>query len=70
MKEAWTGSLIGRMHVEEITMEQLAKEMNCTKSYISRILNGTRNPPNARERLEAAFENILRRRAADHAPTT
>ena len=70
MREAWTGSLIGRMHVEEVTMEQLANEMNCTKRYVSRILNGTRKPPNARERLESAFENILRRRAADPDPTT
>ena len=68
MREEWTGVLIGRMHVEEITMQDMATEMQCTKSYVSRLLNGTRNPPNARERLEAAFENILRRRAAD--PTT
>ena len=70
MREAWTGTLIGRMHVEEITMEQLAKEMNCTKSYISRILNGKRTPKGGRERLEAAFENILQRRAAKTDPTT
>lgn len=70
MREAWTGTLIGRMHVEEITMEQLAKEMNCTKSYISRILNGKRTPKGGRERMETAFENILQRRAANPDPTT
>lgn len=62
MREAWTGELVGRMHTAEVTQDELAKEMNCTKSYVSRLLNGTRNPPGARGRLEAAFESILRKR--------
>ncbi len=63
MREDWTGELVGRMHNAEVTQEELAREMNCTKSYISRLLNGTRKTPNARERLETAFDNIIRRRA-------
>ena len=65
MREEWTGEIIGRMHVEEITMQDMATEMQCTKSYVSRLLNGTRNPPKARERLENALERILQRRAAE-----
>lgn len=62
MREAWTGELVGRMHVEEVTQDDLAKEMKCTKSYVSRLLNGTRTPKGGRERCEAAFANIIARR--------
>ena len=62
MREAWTGELIGRMYNAEVTQEDLAKEMKCTKSYVSRMLNGTRTPKGGRERCEAAFANIIARR--------
>lgn len=42
MPEKWTGRLIGRMHNERITYEQLANEMGVNKAYISMILNGKR----------------------------
>lgn len=64
MREEWTGELVGRMHIEQVTQEELAKEMNVKKAYVSMILNGKRTPKGGRERLEAAFENILRRRRA------
>ena len=35
MPEKWTGRLIGRMHNERITYEQLANEMGVNKAYIS-----------------------------------
>ena len=62
MREEWTGELVGRMHVAEVTQEELAKEMNVKKSYVSMILNGKRTPKGGRERLEAAFANIIARR--------
>lgn len=62
MKEAWTGRLVGKMHVEEITMEELGREIGVGKAYISQILNGIRRPAGAKERLEAAFKAIVERR--------
>ena len=59
MPEAWTGELIGRMHNSKITYDDLAAELQCGKSYICAILNGRRNPHDARERLNAAFERVL-----------
>lgn len=53
------------MHVEGITYEELAKEAGIGKPYVSMILNGQRKPPNARERLEAAFAAILERKKAE-----
>ena len=63
MREEWTGDLIGRMHNAEVSMTELAQEMNVKKPYVSMILNGHRSPKGGRERLEAAFNNIIRRRA-------
>lgn len=61
MPEKWTGRLIGRMHNERITYEQLANEMGVNKAYISMILNGKRKPPNIQKRMETAFEAIIKR---------
>lgn len=63
MPEKWTGDLIGRMHNERVTLEELGKEMGIKKSYVSMILNGTRKPAGAKERFEDAFERIVQRRA-------
>lgn len=61
MPEKWTGRLIGRMHNERITYEQLANEMGVSKAYISMILNGKRKPPNIQKRMETALEAIIKR---------
>lgn len=59
MRESWTGDLIGRMHNNEITSKELAKASHLSTAYVCMILNGKRNPPDARERLESAFEQIV-----------
>ena len=61
-KEKWTGQLIGKMHVEEITQNDLAEELGTTKAYVSMVLNGARKPKNARERMEAAFEAVKQKK--------
>ena len=61
MPEKWTGRLIGRMHNERITYEQLANEMGVNKAYSSMILNGKRKPPNIQKRMETALEAIIKR---------
>lgn len=62
MPEKWTGVLIGKMHNEQITYQELASEIGIGKSYLSMILNGLRKPPNAKERLNTAFNAIVERR--------
>ena len=62
MPEKWTGNLIGQMHCNGVTFDDLANEIGCTKAYISMILNSKRKPPKARERLETAYKNIVANR--------
>lgn len=59
MPEKWTGDLIGKMHNNKITYEALGEKLGMTKAYISMILNGTRKPAGARERLEAAVDELI-----------
>ena len=62
MKDLWTGELVGQMHVAEVTLDDLAAEMGVSKGYVSMILNGIKKPPNAKGRLNDAFDSILRKR--------
>jgi transcriptional regulator with XRE-family HTH domain len=59
--EKWTGRLIGEMHNNCITYEQLANEIGVNKAYISMILNGRRKPSGIQERLEGAVQRIIER---------
>ena len=64
MPEAWTGNLIGKMHNNDITYDELAEEMGVTKSYISMILNGKRKPPGIRKRMECALDSAIHKKNA------
>ena len=62
MPEKWTGRIVGRMHTESISTDDLSKEMGISKAYISMILHGTRKPEGIRQRMEAALEKIIQSR--------
>lgn len=62
MPEKWTGKLVGRMHNEGVTYEELGAELGVGKAYISMILNSRRKPKDAQKRMEAALESILAKR--------
>ena len=62
MQEEWTGNLIGTMHNNEITYDELAQEMGISKSYISKILNGKRKPLNIQENMQDAVDSIIQRK--------
>lgn len=65
MRDKWTGVLIGKMHNANITLEDLAEELGVTKGYVSMILNGRRRPPEAKKRMQAAYESIVQRREGE-----
>ena len=62
MPEKWTGRLVGRMHNERVTYEELGAELGIGKAYVSMILNGKRKPEGIRKRMEEAFEAVLAKR--------
>lgn len=63
MKDLWTGELVGKMHVAEVTLNDLANEVGFSKGYVSMILNGIKKPTGAREKLEQGFNAIMKRRS-------
>lgn len=65
MLEKWTSDLIGKMHNSKVTYDEVAAELGCTKTYVSMILNGRRKPPNAKARLNAAFDAVVERRSRE-----
>ena len=58
----WTGHVVGKMHNNKITVAALAKKMDINPKYVSSILNGNKKPKGARERFEAAVEEIIKER--------
>ena len=62
MPEKWTGRLIGKMHNECVTYDDLAEELGVTKAYVSMILNSKKKPTGIQERMETAFESVVSKR--------
>lgn len=62
MPEKWTGRLIGKMHNNKITFNDLAAELGVSKTYVSMILNGRRSPDGIRGRMESAVDRIIERK--------
>ena len=59
MPEKWTGVLIGKMHNNGIKQSELAEKLGITNAYAGMILRGERKPPNIRQRMEKAVEDII-----------
>lgn len=66
MPEKWTGRLVGKMHNERVTCDDLAAEMGVTRAYISMILHSKRKPEGIQERIEGAFDSIIEKRGGVH----
>lgn len=64
MPKPWTGEAVKRLHNNEITANELAKEMDITVTYLSYILNSKREPPRIEERVNKAIDSILEKRKA------
>lgn len=60
----WTGVLIGKMHNAHVSRKDLADKLGVGKAYITMILNGQRNPKNAKEMLTSAFDEIAKEKEA------
>ena len=66
MPEKWTGELVGRMHINRVTMAELSNELGITRSYVGMILNGVRGKSGSvdnEKRFNEALDRILQRRA-------
>ena len=55
----WTGELVGKMHINDISIQNLADKTSLNPKYVGMILNGKKTPPGAEERLNKAVDEII-----------
>ena len=65
MPEKWTGRLVGKMHNENVSYDDIAAELGVSRPYISMILNSVRKPDGIQKRMETAFDNVISKRKGD-----
>lgn len=64
MPEKWTGDVVGKMHVNCITYDDLAEKLGYTKAYISMILGGSRHPAGAEQKFRDALDDLIHQKQA------
>lgn len=64
MIPAWTGKLVGKMHIHQITVTDLAAKLGISREFVSRVINGSRDLANAQERFNAALDELIKEKAA------
>ena len=56
----WTGDVVRLMHIYGITSGELAKHLGCSKTWVSKVLNGKAKPAGAREEFKGAVEELVK----------
>lgn len=62
MPEKWTGDIVGKMHVYEITQRELADELSLSNSYVCLILHSVRHLKDGERQMREALNRIIERR--------
>ncbi len=62
MPEAWTGVVVKKMHLNNISMKELAEETGCSYTWMSQVLNSHVNPPGTRQRVMGALNRLIERK--------
>lgn len=63
MAENWTGGIVAALHTHRIKQSELAQELGVTAQYVSMVLNEKKESKGMKERMEAAINAIVERRA-------
>lgn len=58
----WSASLVGKMHVNKVSQDQLAEKMGISREFVNAVLNGRRELNGAKERFNSALEEIIKSR--------
>lgn len=62
MPEKWTGDIVKKMHLNNISRADVAAEIGCAPEYVSMVLNSRRRPVDAKERFTNAVNSIIERK--------
>lgn len=64
MPEKWTGEIVGDMHVYGISPTELAEKIGIHPKYLSKVLNGHRNPKDAESYCRKAINELIKEKEA------
>lgn len=59
MPAQWTGEVLGEMHLNSISAQDLSRKMGIHPKYFSAIMNGHRKPEGAEARFRAALDELI-----------
>lgn len=56
----WIKKLVGEMKVHNITIQNLADQIGCSRKWVSLVLNGHRTSKDAKEKFTRALNEIIK----------
>ena len=59
MLDKWTGEIVGKLHVFEISYKALADKLGWHEKYLSAVLNGHRKPKKAEAQVMQALNELI-----------
>lgn len=59
MPEKWTGEVVGLMHNNRVSFQQLADKLGWHVKYLSAVLNSKRNPVDAEAKVRSALSELI-----------
>lgn len=62
MPAQWTGSIVGKMHLYDVKVTELAAEVDWHPKYLSTVLNRADPPEGAEEKVTAALDRVIERK--------
>ena len=65
MPEKWTGEVVGTMHVNRISYQELADIIGWHVKYLSAVMNGHRKPTGAERMVKDALDAILSEKGSE-----
>ena len=60
MKQSWQASVILDLRIIGITQKRFAQECGYTEAYMSQVLRGKKDTPQARERIVETIDRLKR----------
>jgi transcriptional regulator with XRE-family HTH domain len=60
--EKWISGVVGKMHVHKVTQTELANKIGIRRDYLNKILGGIEKPSNARMRITAALDELIKQK--------
>ena len=62
MPAQWTGVVVGKIHNNQLTAKELAKEIGWNDKYLSQVLNSEKPPKGAEQKVNEALDRIIERK--------